>query len=405
MMHRMLRFPSNWEWHVLHEQRPVTSGLSRVRKTHSARHGADAVDKGRTQNRDIDRPRSPVYADDSDDSADALRELKKTHPEIVDWAKGAVSSKSNHIAVSELAGEPVVYGTLMYQLSEDYNDMVPLHFWLSHGKLATIHTDLRLSIRMQLEPWAEKLNRCQTAPEALFVILGVILETFHTGLDVFETRLGELENSMRRNNRTGLMNSIFERRYDLLHWKHLFIPIREIQGAAKEAFLEGLTDLEEYKRMEFKLDRVQELLTSYAMEIDTLLMMDDAISNFRGNDIMKTLTIFTALFMPATVIGAVWGMNFDKLPWADETWGFVSVTTLIVVTTFAIYWWLWHKGWTGDLLYARKPEQIIDTSDSEERQTLQRTESERPMRRSRTGSQINEAEEHPLPSLPSRSNR
>ena len=67
---------------------------------------------------------------------------------------------------------------------------------------------------------------------------------------------------------------------------------------------------EEFKRMEFKLDRIQSLLSHYAMEIDTLLMMDDAISNFRGNDIMKTLTIFTALFTPAAVVGGIWGMNF-----------------------------------------------------------------------------------------------
>ena len=98
---------------------------------------------------------------------------------------------------------------------------------------------------------------------------------------------------------------------------------------------------------------MQNLLSHYAMEIDTLLMMDDAISNFRGNDIMKTLTIFTALFMPATVIGAVWGMNFERIPWAGERWGFITVSAIIVVTTLLIYWWLWHKGWTGDLLNGR----------------------------------------------------
>ena len=110
---------------------------------------------------------------------------------------------------------------------------------------------------------------------------------------------------------------------------------------------------------------MQELLTHYALEIDTLLMMDDAISSFRGNDIMKTLTIFTALFMPATVIGAIWGMNFDKIPYAHNTWGFIGASVVIAATTLAIYWWLWRKGWTGDLLYARKPKEIVRSSGNE----------------------------------------
>ena len=100
------------------------------------------------------------------------------------------------------------------------------------------------------------------------------------------------------------------------------------------------------------------------MEIDTLLMMDDAISNFRGNDIMKTLTIFTALFTPAAVVGGIWGMNFNHIPWASEPWGFMVMTLIIVIATLCIYGWLWKKGWTGDLLKGRKPHDIVSPSAS-----------------------------------------
>ncbi|MBW7455282.1 magnesium transporter CorA family protein [Paenibacillus sepulcri] len=366
MMHRMLQFPANWEWHVLHKQRPDgAAGLGRRgskspshHRTNSEPH-ADGSSSISIENSFFSNQNSNAQEDEQ-----ILREFKQAHPEMGNWVNETLQrSDHNHVMVSELEdGRPILCGTLMFQITEDYEDIKPFHFWMTNQKLVTLHSDYRLAIRMQLEPWSEKLERCQSAPEAFFVMLTYIGEILHRGLDTFETRLGELEQTMRHNNRTGLMNSIFERRFDLLHWSHLFIPIEEIYGAAKEAFLDEVMEKEEFKRFEFKVLRIRQLLEHYAVEIDTLLMMDDSISTFRGNDIMKTLTIFTTLFAPATVIGAIWGMNFDIIPYAHNTWGFIGASLLIAIMTLLVYWWLWHKGWTGDLLYARKPKQIIKSS-------------------------------------------
>jgi Mg2+ and Co2+ transporter CorA len=242
----------------------------------------------------------------------------------------------------------------MLQASEQQTDVQPFHFWLTEDKLVTLHSDLRLMIRLQTDIVASRLTDCNTAPEGLFVMLGHLLEPFHEGLDGFEKRLGELEQSMRISNRTGLLDVIFERRYDLLHWSHLFIPIRELYGAAQEAYMETLTDTDVFKRTTHKLDRIESLLKHYALEIDTLISMDDALSSFRGNDIMKTLTIFTVIFTPATVIGALWGTNFNPLPWDTHRLGFIGMCVVVLIITLLIYLWLWRKGWTGDLLTGRE---------------------------------------------------
>jgi len=129
------------------------------------------------------------------------------------------------------------------------------------------------------------------------------------------------------------------------------MPIKELSGAVKEAFVSvPLRESDSFQRLQHKLERIEALLQSYASEIDTLISMDDAISSFRGNDIMKTLTIITVLFTPATVAGTLWGMNFIKLPWAGESWGFIAMCVAVVAATALIYLWVWRKGWTGDLL-------------------------------------------------------
>ncbi len=353
MIHRMLRYPSGWEWHVLQlaKQQAVRQEPMPSRKK-SRKLAASAREELRASHAAAKKEQEAAQG-----QAD---ELKRAFPETASWIDECAGRRTNQITIGESQESGhLLYGTLMFQVSEDQTDVQPFHFWLSRKKLLTMHDDFRLPLRLQSEEHETKLTGCGTAPEGLFVMLSIILETFHEGLDGFESRLGDLEAAMRQANRTGLIDVIFERRYDLLHWSHLFIPVRELHGAAKEAFMEVLADTDAFKRITHKLERIDALLKHYALEIDTLISMDDAIASFRGNDIMKTLTIFTVLFLPATIISSLWGSNFINLPWKDEPWGFAVMITVVAVITVVIYIWLWKKGWTGDLLNGRKPQEIV----------------------------------------------
>lgn len=372
MIHRMLRYPAGWEWHVLQQskQQAVRQGPLPSRKD-SMKQTAVSQEEQRASKAAANKEEIEVSQEKTD-------ELKQMFPESAAWIEECSGRKTNNFSLGEAPSSgPILYGTLMIQVSENQFDIQPLHFWLSQHKLITLHDDMRPALRLQSPEHTLKLNNCGTPQEAFFVMLSTLLETFHTGLDEFETRLGELESSMRIRNRTGLINVIIERRYELLHWNHLFVPLRELHGAAKEAFMEELTESEGYKRITYKLERIETLLKHYAHEIDTLISVDDAIASFRGNDIMKTLTIFTVMILPATVAGAIWGANFENLPLISYGWGFNGMIALIVIITILIYIWLWRKGWTGDLLNARKPQEIIAEDAPESSELLGRKRSKR----------------------------
>ncbi|WP_169087215.1 magnesium transporter CorA family protein [Paenibacillus sp. PL91] len=371
MIHRMLRYPAGWEWHVLQQAKgqavrkePLPSRKNTQRQTTSSREEQKAV-----------KAISKIEQDSIEQQTD---ELKQLYPGCASWIDECAGRRTNNISVGDLSNaEMLLYGTLMFQVTEDQTDIQPFHFWLSKNRLITMHDDMRLPLRLQSIEHVTKFESCETAPEALFIMLSIILETFHEGLDGFETRLGELETTMRNENRTGLIDVIFERRYDLLHWSHLFIPVREVHSAAKEAFMDELTETDTFKRITHKLERIEALLKHYALEIDTLISMDDAISNFRGNDIMKTLTIFTVLFLPATIIGGIWGVNFEVLPFKENKWSFTAMISCIALITFFMYIWLWKKGWTGDLLNGRNPKEIVAEGSSSRPKRSQRTKASR----------------------------
>ncbi|WP_181438753.1 magnesium transporter CorA family protein [Paenibacillus sambharensis] len=342
MIHRMLRYREGWEWHML---------------THSRTDAAAGSRGGRPDDRSASRTITAQGGEAGNQLPDssALLDIKRKFPFCSDWLDAAIVRTDNHITVTENEeGHPVLHGTLMIQLSDNDEDVMPLHFWLSAARIITLQTDLRFSIRLQQQPWEDKLERSQSAPEAFSVMLASTLDSFHSGLDEFEKRLGHLEESMRSYNRSDLMETIFARRYELLHWSHHYIAVKELQGALKEAFLNALPETPGYLRLHYRLERLGGVISHYAGEIDTLISMDDAISSFRGNDIMKTLTIFTVLFMPATIVGALWGMNVDKLPWTSGQWSFVILCGAVLACMLLIYLWLWRKGWTGDILLGRR---------------------------------------------------
>jgi magnesium transporter len=51
--------------------------------------------------------------------------------------------------------------------------------------------------------------------------------------------------------------------------------------------------------------------------------------NLRLNEAMRTMTVVTCLLAPATVIGGIFGMNFDVVPLQHDSWGFwISVIAM-----------------------------------------------------------------------------
>ena len=54
--------------------------------------------------------------------------------------------------------------------------------------------------------------------------------------------------------------------------------------------------------------------------------------NIDQNNILKIFSVVTVFLLPPSVIGAIFGMNFSKMPWLHETWGFWAAMGLMLVS-------------------------------------------------------------------------
>jgi magnesium transporter len=67
--------------------------------------------------------------------------------------------------------------------------------------------------------------------------------------------------------------------------------------------------------------------------------------NLKMNEVMKVMAIVTCLLAPATVIGGLFGMNFDVIPYAHHQWGFYIACGLMILIPLVMLYFFRKRGW------------------------------------------------------------
>lgn len=95
-------------------------------------------------------------------------------------------------------------------------------------------------------------------------------------------------------------------------------------------------------RMQDLTENIRDLISSV---LDTYL----SVVNNRMNDIMKTLTVITTLFMPVSFIGSFFGMNFFSPVTPLNVWtglpAFVITLGITILTPVIMFTWIRRRGW------------------------------------------------------------
>ena len=67
----------------------------------------------------------------------------------------------------------------------------------------------------------------------------------------------------------------------------------------------------------------------------------------RTNEIMKVLTIFSAIMLPLSLIAGIYGMNFEHMPELHWIHGYPFALGLMAVVGAGLYTWFKRRGWIG----------------------------------------------------------
>lgn len=102
---------------------------------------------------------------------------------------------------------------------------------------------------------------------------------------------------------------------------------------AKDLMLVRVNDVMEH------ITRVLNHAQRLEASIESAVQIHFSAMAHRTSEIMRTLTVITALFMPLTLITGIFGMNFSEMPLLKDSWGFwitmgMMATIVVVLLLF-----------------------------------------------------------------------
>ena len=115
------------------------------------------------------------------------------------------------------------------------------------------------------------------------------------------------------------------------------LPEPQSAGEAREhelLLVRSRDVLEHIQRVAHHVQRLEE-------NAETAVQMHFNIQSHRTNDIMRVLTVLTAVFLPLNLIAGIFGMNFENVPLlhkADGFWIAMGSMGLIAVALVVVFW-------------------------------------------------------------------
>lgn len=272
------------------------------------------------------------------------------------WLEQLQEHKTNFLRIKTLDnGKKVVTGSLIYQQNfEEELDYKIFHFYVSTEQLITVDLMLSSFKHIHTEDLLRLIDRTENPVDGFLIFLGELMNEMLYEIDQFEDALKTLIWSVRKRNETSILEKIYTQRHELLVWKNLLIPIKELKMGIEEINLNEVSTGDIFQTTCKRIERAVELLNEYEHELDSIINLEEVISSHRGNEIMKTLTVITTIFTPVMAFGALWGMNFKHMPELEWKFGYIMSVILIGVSTILLYGFLKFNGWTGDLLRGKK---------------------------------------------------
>jgi magnesium transporter len=231
--------------------------------------------------------------------------------------------------------------------SHDALGSAELHTFLGDGYLITISDQPLIEVsavreRLLAEP--SLLER--SLVYVYYLICERLSHSNFEALDHLFDSVESIEDSVLNQDDAQVLTKLFLAKRHLASARRLIVPQREVLSQLLES---GTAFVDERARPYFR--RVLDVLMRMSEAIDTqreilsnVLEAHLSIVSNRTNDIMKSLTLLSAIFLPLSFVTGFFGQNFTHLPFESPAlmWAGLALCTLLPVGMLA---WFKRRKW------------------------------------------------------------
>lgn len=190
-------------------------------------------------------------------------------------------------------------------------------------------------------------ERERGADYLFYSLIDIITDSYLSVVENIGNQIEEIEESILQKSTKHTFEKISQLRKDIILLKRNIAPVKDLAAALVRSESELLEErtTKYFKDVYDHVVQANDLIDNYR---DLVLGVQDMYVNninLRMNEVMKTLAIITSIMAPATVIGGIFGMNFDIIPYAHHEWGFYGTIGLMLIIPIAMIIWFYKRGW------------------------------------------------------------
>lgn len=235
-----------------------------------------------------------------------------------------------------------------------------LTFILHEDCVVTLHEIELMPVAVFAQRIRRKSHLYGTPQKVLWGLLFSLSETVADRVEAVGTDLEKLSKTIAEmptelgTGATGTMTEISELLAELSRYEDFISQSGEsvLQLARLvryfNAEVDGFTEAELQARVNELAADVAGIKDHLAFEHDKVRYLQQAsmgILNMQQNQIVKVFTILTAVFLPPTLVGTMYGMNFAYMPELSWKWGFPATILLTFLSAILPLIYIKKKRW------------------------------------------------------------
>ena len=193
--------------------------------------------------------------------------------------------------------------------------------------------------------------RTKKADYLLYLLLDAIMENFYITIEAEENKVEALINLSKTSTEPSILVQIEKHRDNFNFLKRSIIPLRDSLYSIKSIKDDDVFNAIAHENFTF-FSRLHQKSFELLDQIDDDMVTLDSASNFyfssqnhKMNEVMKTLTVISSIFIPLTFIVGVYGMNFENMPELKYTYGYYIVVAAMVTIALGMVYYFKKRNW------------------------------------------------------------
>ena len=193
--------------------------------------------------------------------------------------------------------------------------------------------------------------RTKKSDYLLYILLDSVMENFYITIENEEDKIEELINLTKKSADPIILERIEKHRDNFNFLKRSIIPLRDSLYDIKSIKDDNVFNEIEAENFTF-FSRLHQKSLELLEQIESDMGSLESASNFffsaqthKMNEIMKTLTIVSAIFIPLTFIVGVYGMNFKYMPELEYKHGYYTVVGVMVFIGLLMMYYFKRRRW------------------------------------------------------------